>query len=255
MFFLLSKLLLFLTQPFVWILFLFAFGLIFKRSKYAKKSIIWSLGLFLFFSNTVILLEFSRLWEVPGTKIEKLGTYDCAIVLTGMASYNNDLHRLELGRNGDRIWQALDLYRRKKVKKILITGDSGSLSDRGLHEAKQLVDVLLRSGIPKADLIVEGTSQNTYENALETAKILKNKYPAWKKFLLITNSTHMRRSLACFSKQGVNCTPFSVGMWTGPKRNYYFEQFLVPNVGALQNWEILTKEWTGFVMYKAMGYL
>ncbi len=255
MFFLLSKLFLFLTKPFIWMLIFLLFGLIFKKSKFAKKSLKLSLILLFFFTNTVILLEFSRMWEVPGKKMEKIGNYDCAIVLTGMASYNNDLNRLELGRNGDRVWQAVDLYHRKKVKKILISGDSGSITDRGLHEAKQLAEVLRRTGIPKEDLIYEGKSQNTHKNALETAKLLKKKYPELKKLLLVTNSTHMRRSLACFKKQGIACTPFSVGMWTGPKRNYFLEQYIIPNVGALQNWETLTKEWAGYLMYKMMGYL
>jgi uncharacterized SAM-binding protein YcdF (DUF218 family) len=255
MFFLLSKLLLFLTKPFIWILLLLLFGLIFKNSRYAKRSIKLSLILLIFFTNTVILLEFSRLWEVPGKKIQHIVNFDCAIVLTGMASYNNDLKRLELGRHGDRVWQAVDLYHRKKVKKILISGDSGSLSDRGLHEAKQLGEVLKRAGIPSEDLIIEGKSQNTYQNALYTTKLIKEKHPELKKLLLVTSSTHMRRSLGCFEKQGLECTPFSVGMWTGPKRGYYFEQFIIPSVHTLENWETLTKEWTGYLMYKMMGYL
>lgn len=230
-------------------------GVLFKKRKWSKKAIGASLILFFLFTNTVILSEFNRLWEVPGKKISKIGNFDCAIVLTGMASYNNDLDRLELGRNGDRIWQALDLYKRKKVKKILITGDSGSLKDKGLHEARQLAEVIRRSGIPNEDIIVERNSQNTYENARETAKLLKKKYPELKKLLLVTNSTHMRRSMACFNKQGLKCTSFSVGMLTGPTRGYFFEQYFLPNVGALQKWEALTKEWAGYVMYKMMGYL
>jgi uncharacterized SAM-binding protein YcdF (DUF218 family) len=172
-----------------------------------------------------------------------------------MASYNNDLDRLELNQNGDRIWQAMDLYHRKKIKKILISGDSGQVSDRGLHEAKQLADILIRSGIPKEDVIVEGNSQNTYQNALESGKLIKKKFPEWKKILLITNSSHMRRSLACFEKQGIHCIPFSVGLRTGEKRHYFIEQFFIPSVSTIEEWENLTKEWIGYVMYKLMGYL
>lgn len=255
MFFILSKILLFLTKPFIWILVLFVTGYFFKKWKYAKKALGLSLIFLFFFSNSVIQLEFSRLWEVQGKKIETLGTYDCALVLTGMASYNNDLNRLELNRNGDRIWQAMDLYRSGKVKKIMISGDSGHLTDKGLHEAQQLAMVLERNGIPTEDVIVESKSQNTYQNALESAKIIKTKHKNWKKILLVTSSTHMRRSMACFKKQGIICTPFSTNLDTGPTRGYFFEQYLLPNIGALEAWENITKEWAGFVMYKLMGYL
>ena len=255
MFFIFSKLLLFLTKPLIWIIVLFAVGFFFKKWKHAKKSIGLSLIFLFFFSNSVIQLEFSRLWEVQGKKIKTLETYDCAIVLTGMASYNNDLNRLELNVNGDRVWQAMDLYHRGKVKKILISGDSGHLTDKGLHEAQQLGRVLIRSGIPKEDLILETKSQNTYQNALESAKMIKSSHKDWNKILLVTSSTHMRRSLACFKKQGIICTPFSTNLDTGPTRGYFFEQYVIPNVAALEAWENVTKEWTGFIMYKLMGYL
>ncbi len=255
MFFILSKVLLFLTKPFVWIVLLILLSILFRKRNWTKKTRILAVIFLFFFTNTVIYSEFSRLWEVPGKKISAINNYDCAVVLTGMANFNNDLNRLELGRNGDRIWQALDLYKRGKVKKILITGDSGSIKDKGLHEAKQLGEVIKGWGIPVEDIIIEPKSQNTHENAKETAKILKEKHPDWDKLLLVTNSTHMRRSLACFRKQGIECTPFSVGMLTGPKRGYYLDQYFIPNAVALEKWETLTKEWTGYMMYKMMGFL
>lgn len=255
MFFLLSKLLLFLTKPFIWILILFLISIFFKKKKWTRKAGYLSIIMLFVFSNTFIFLEFSRLWEVHGKKIENLGKYDCAIVLTGMASYNNDLERLELNQNGDRIWQAIDLYHRKKVNKILISGNSGQITERGLHEAKQLLEVVERGCIPKEDLILEAKSENTYENALESVKMIRKLHPEWKKILLITNSIHMRRSLACFEKQGMTCVPFSVKLHTGEKRHYFLEQFFVPSAHTLEEWESLTKEWIGYMMYKLMGYL
>ena len=56
------------------------------------------MGLFLFFSNSVIYLEFCRLWEVHGTPIKKVKKYDVGIVLTGMGEYNADLKVVSLRR-------------------------------------------------------------------------------------------------------------------------------------------------------------
>jgi uncharacterized SAM-binding protein YcdF (DUF218 family) len=255
MFFLLSKLLLFLTQPFIWILFLLAAGLLWRSKKFSKTFLWLALSFYLFFSNSVIYQEFARLWEIQGEKIVHMKTYDCGVLLTGMGSYNHDLNRLSLNGNGDRIWQTLDLYHKGKIRKILITGDSGQISDRGLHEAEQLAEVIRKWGIPSKDIIVESRSQNTHENVKFTSELLKKSFPELKSFLLITSSFHMRRALACFEKQRLTCTAFSTNNDTGPKRKYYVEQYFVPSSQILFYWERLTKEWCGYVMYWLAGYV
>lgn len=255
MFFVLSKVLLFLTKPFTWILIFLLLGFFFKSKSWSTRSLRFSIILLLFFTNSVVFLEFARAWEIQGVNIQQVKTHDCAILLTGMAGYNNDLKRLELNMNGDRIWQTMDLYRRKKVRKILITGNAGTLMDKGLHEAQQLGEVLIRQGIPATDIIIEGKSENTFENAKESARMLRAKFPDLTRFLLITNGTHMRRSLACFKKQGLVCTPFSVRLHTGPQRDYFPDQYLIPRTETLFMWENLTKEWIGYISYSLMGYI
>ncbi|MFA7274109.1 MAG: YdcF family protein [Crocinitomicaceae bacterium] len=255
MFFLLSKLLLFLTQPFIWILFLLTAGLIWRKKKFSKALLWLAFSFYLFFSNSVIYLEFARLWEIQGKKTENLKTYDCGVLLTGMGFYNHDLDRLSLNVNGDRIWQTLDLYHKGKIRKILITGDSGQISDRGLHEAEQLAEVIRKWGIPAKDIIVESKSQNTNENAEFTTDLLKKSFPELKSILLISSSFHMRRALACFEKRGLSCDSFSTNNDSGPKRNYYWEQYFLPSSQILFYWERLTKEWFGYVMYWVAGYV
>jgi uncharacterized SAM-binding protein YcdF (DUF218 family) len=255
MFFIFSKILLFLTYPFTWIALTLISAVIWHKKKFARKLLLVSLSLLLFFSNTIIFCELARHWEVGGKKINELPMYDCAIVLTGMASYNNDLDRLSLERNGDRIWQAIDLYHKGKVKKILITGDSGMISDRGLKEAKQLGEVIKGWNVREQDIIIEDKSQNTHENAKFTSELLQHSHPELKSFLLVTSAIHMKRSLACFVAQKLNCTPFSTNHFTGPKRGYYFEQYILPNSEILASWQSLTKEWVGYLMYWMAGYV
>ena len=209
----------------------------------------------LLFTNSFLFLEFCRMWEVPGKKVEQVGKYDVGIVLTGMAEYNNDLNELSIRRGADRIWQALTLYHRKKIHKILITGDNGYVSERGLHEAEQFKKTLVMWGIPEQDIITEERSRNTHENAAETKKLLQRSYPHLKKRLLITSGTHMKRALACFEKEEFPCDPFSTDLYTGPKRNYYWDQYIIPNVSVMSDWERLTKEWFGYLTYDMVGYI
>jgi len=255
MFFILSKLLLFLLSPFFW--FLLCIGLYFfwKNPRW-KKQLKWTaVGIFFFFSNSVLFSEFCGLWEYPGVKQEQLKTYDVAIVLGGMSEYNNDLKVLSIRRPGDRIFQAITLYKKGKVKKILISGDSGYLNDRGLHEARQMKETLVTWGIPAKDIITEEKSKNTYENALETKKLIDRSYPEFDSFLLVTSGIHMRRALGCFERQGLKCTPYSTDLYTNQTGNYYWDQYLIPNMSNFSQWKDLLKETVGYVTSDKVVYI
>ena len=255
MFFVLSKILLFLLSPFFW--FVLCVGLaFFWRKERWKKPLKWSaVIIFLVFTNSVIFSEFCGLWEVPGIREKQLPKHDVAIVLGGMAEYNNDLDVLSIRRPGDRIFQAITLYKKGKVKKILISGDSGHLTDRGLHEARQMKELLVSWGIPKEDIISEEKSVNTYQNAVETKKLLDRSYPELKTFVLVTSGMHMPRALACFRKQGLTCTPYSTDLYTNQTGNYQLDQYLIPNLSNFYQWQSLLKEIVGYAVYDAVGYI
>lgn len=242
-------------SPFTWLLIALGFFFFTKRSKLKKWSKIAAISIALLFTNSIFFKEFMRLWEIPAVAINTIEEHDVAIVLGGMFDFDNSANRLSAGRGSDRLWQALDLYYQGKVKKILISGDSGYISDRGLHEAEQIKEMLVIWNIPEEDIIVEGTSRNTYENALESTKILKNDYPEYNKFILVTSAFHMRRSRACFEKQNLNVTVYSTDQFTGGKRAYHWDEYIIPNPMNFVHWFTLIKEWVGYSTYKVMGYL
>ncbi|MGV6861712.1 MAG: YdcF family protein [Putridiphycobacter sp.] len=255
MFFLLSKILAFVINPFYWILFLLLYS-IFGRVDYKRKlALKWGVGLTLFFTNSVIFLEFARVWEPNGQKIEEVKHYDVAVVLGGMAEYNNDLDRLSLRRGGDRLWQTINLYHLGKVDKILISGDSGYILDKGLKEAEQFKKILVENGIPPEDVLVESKSKNTYQNAFES-KLILDQTPENESVLLVTSATHMRRSIGCFEKVGFkNFGTFTTDHYTGQNRHYFLDQYLVPNQSVLTDWQKLIHEWVGYMVYWMVGYL
>jgi len=255
MFFILSKALYFFINPFTWLLIALAIFLFVKNIKWKKYAKITTIFVMLFFTNTVIFIEFMRLWEIQGTPISKVKKYEVGIVLGGMFEYNNDLNLLSCRRGTDRIWQAINLYKAGKIKKIFISGGSGFVTDRGLIESKQLKEVLLKWGIPEQDLLIEYKSKNTYENAVETKKMLAISYPHIKKGLLITSAYHMRRARAIFKKQDLDVDTYSTDLYSGPIRSYYWDQYFVPDVQTMSDWTGLIKEWIGYVVYDVVGYL
>lgn len=254
MFFLLSKIFHFLVLPSFWIVFFAIAFLALKNIRIKKIVGLVALSLFFVFTNTFIFKEFVRLWEVEGLPIDEVTYFDVAIVLGGMAEYNNDLNRLSLRRGGDRMWQTISLYKRGKIGKILISGDEGYVEGRNLNEAQRFRDELIAWGIPRENILVDSLSKNTYQNAVETSEILKENGLSNASSLLITSAVHMRRSQACFEKMGITITPFSTDHYTGPKRSYHWDEYFIPSLSTLLDWQALTHEWTGFVVYKIMGY-
>jgi len=255
MFFILSKIFYFFLNPFVWILILIIAAFFLKSVHKKKLSLRLAIIFSLVFSNTVLYLECVRFWEIDGQKIEAVGEYDIAVVLGGMAQYNTDLNRLSLSYGGDRIWQAIQLYHAGKVKKILISGSHGNLIDKGLNEALQFKQDLIKQGIPESDILVEAHSKNTYENAVETKKLIDNlNYKP--SILLVTSALHMKRALACFKKVGFNnIDVFTTNHFTGKTRNYFFDQYIIPNSNTMFGWKFLLKEWVGYIAYWVMCYI
>lgn len=245
----LSKIIYFLITPLTWLLiaiFVWAFA---KKKKVKHIAKILTIVIALFFSNTFIYKEALRLWEVPAVNKSEIEQHDVGIVLGGMFEYDNSVNRLSIRRGGDRIWQAIDLYKSNKIKKICIVGKHGDVNDKGLNEAVQLKDQLVEWGIPEIDIIIETESRNTHENAKFTAALLKQSYPHFNSFLLITSARHMKRAKASFEKVEMNVTPFSTDQYVGKERFYHWNEFIIPDSDTFTGWFGLIKEMLGYVGY------
>jgi uncharacterized SAM-binding protein YcdF (DUF218 family) len=253
MFFILSKVLSFLITPIVWIVGLLIYSWRTKIESRKRKCFLWALGLLIFFSNSFILDEFMRLWEVPAMKYEEIEEpYDAAIVLGGVLNYDENYSRLQFYRSNDRLLQALELYKRGYVKKILFVGGSGRVTEPEKKEGPLVKRYLSELGLPDDALLFENESRNTRENAVNAKAILDKEIPKGR-YLLITSGFHMRRSIACFRKVGIEPVPYSADRYSGP-RKYDLDHLLVPNSEALTAWNVLLHEWVGFIMYKLSGY-
>ena len=211
--------------------------------------------IFYFFSNGFILEEVNRLWEVPATRYQDLKTYDAGIVLGGVLEYDMQFDRIQFQRGADRLFQAVELYKTGTIKKIFFVGGSGSIEFSYLKEGMFVRRYLLTIGIPEKDIWIENESRNTHENAVNAKKILENNNYLDGKFLLITSARHMRRSLACFKKTGINITPYSVDRNASPMRRYSPDHLLIPDAEMLVKWEDIFHEWVGMLMYKIKGYV
>lgn len=255
MFFILSKTLMYLLLPVVWVLGILIWAALTKKATRRKKLTWTAIGLFILFSNEWAVTQVFRWWEYPVKPISSYkGTYDVAVVLGGFTDLaKQPRDRVYLSQGADRLMHAVYLYRLGMVKNILATGGSGILNFQGIaSEAERIHQVMLTCQVDSHHIFLEAKSKNTYENALFSAPILRKHFPGGR-ILVFTSAFHCRRAKACFEKQG-----FDVEMFPVDFRYYdnYFnaEKTFIPNDGAWAKWSLIIHELAGYIMYKIQGY-
>ena len=256
MFFLLSKLLQFLIKPIVWVLILLAYAWLGRRPQWKRRTLLTAIGLLFVLSNQAFFNLVIRAWEPDLLTADQIAEpYDIGILLGGFSSPNivPGADRHNLNDRANRFVNALELYRTGKVRKLLITGGNGSLMQEGPLEAPEARKFLLRLGIPEPDILIESESRNTHENALFTKRLLEEHHPG-ARCLLLTSAWHMRRAHACFEKAGLATTPFPVD-YLSERWQLSPDKLLVPSGRILALWELVVKEWVGYMAYGVRGYL
>ena len=256
MFFALSKIFSLLFMPLTWIILLLLISFFPDKGSLKTALRFFSLILLLVFSNSYLTYEAIRRWELPVTKIDDIkNPYEAGIVLGGgMVELDTSNGDYIFRGNNDRFLQAVKLYKAGKIKKILISGGSGSYFNRSESESKYIKYFLVKNEIvPGEDIWIDTLSKNTHENAVESKKILLAN-GATGQFLLITSATHIRRSLGCFKKEKIDVVPFATDkLYISKRRDIEF--LLVPNIENMMLWDGLFHEWIGYLTYKVAGYL
>lgn len=254
MFFYLSKLIAFLVSPLVWIIGLFLYSFITRIDSRARKLRIAAMCLLFLCSNSFLVDECYRFWEPVTPDHDTTSVhYDGAIILGGIGSVDTRQGKINFGWSGDRLFQALPLYKKGRIGKIIFTGGSGSIEFPEKREGLYVKKYLNSIGFADSSLIIESDSRNTYENAVFTKKLLDSLHIKGN-FLLITSAYHMPRAMAVFKKAGyTNLTPYIVNKSSGARR-FTPDHLLIPNADALFSLQLLIHEWVGFVTYKLKGY-
>ena len=257
MFFLLSKILWIVINPFNVILALLVLGwlLLFKKPAAGKRLIGMGL-LIIFLAGSGFLpgiMMRSLENRIPaGTIPSKI---DGVIVLAGMV--NMEFSRkglIELTEQADRIIEGIIMVQRYPGAKLIITGGSGYLKQgENLKEADYLKKLAISLGVNEERIFIERNSRNTHEHAVALAKILHAEEKG--QWVLITSAFHMPRSLGCFKKEGLDVIPYPVDYKTtvDTSNNFSIVSF-VPTMGNLSSFNIALHEWLGLAAYRLMNY-
>ncbi|WP_428664995.1 YdcF family protein [Runella sp.] len=254
MFYILSKTIDVFLMPLTMVCMAFLYAILTKNRARSRKVLISTLvGLYLV-SNPILVNELLKWWELK--PLDRESTYEVGVVLTGgiIKSYHRPSKYIWFSKSGDRALQAFELYKRGRIKKIIISGGEGSLRGSKVNNSENegIRQYLIDSGVAAADIIQDSLSLNTRQNAINTAKILKEQFKT-NKCVVITSAFHMRRSIGCFNKEGITVVPWP-GHYLQENSILWFDK-LFPSEDALAYFYLVWHEMIGYVVYKMVGYI
>lgn len=249
MYFILSKILLFLIFPLSWVFILLLISLVTKNQKRKRRALIAAIILLFLFSNPFLFNQFARLWDIPAYQLKKGEVYNCAIVLGGFSGAD-DKEQGRFNPSADRFIQGIKLLTTGKVSHLLVTGGSGNLIPGKFREGAWVKTQLKEFKFPDSTMLIESNSRNTIENARFSNTILKQSHLKGP-YLLITSAFHMRRALMIFKKQGINVIPYSCNFIEDDKIS--FDDFFIPDANKLAYWNIYIKEVIGYITNYFIG--
>jgi uncharacterized SAM-binding protein YcdF (DUF218 family) len=233
----------------------FLLFLLFKKQPWKNRFLWAGFALLIFFSNDFISNRIMNAWEVDAIPFDQMKPHELAIVLTGATqSLVEPNDRVYFHRGADRVTHTIQLYRLGLIKKILISGGSGLLLFEEEPEANKFKKVMVMSGVPEHDIILENRTRNTGESSVAVKKMIDSLQYKPEDCLLVTSAFHMRRSLACYRKVGLDIQPFSTDFY-GQRRPFFIGTLFLPTIQGFIIWEKLFKEWSGLVAYKLAGYV
>jgi uncharacterized SAM-binding protein YcdF (DUF218 family) len=148
------------------------------------------------------------------------------------------------GNAANRLITAALLYHRLGVP-VIVSG--GKVFESTGVEADISKRILLGLGIPENKIIVENTSLNTTQNAMNSAALVKQY--GFKQPILVTSAFHMQRAVLQFEKAGLKVMPFPTDYLTNAATKFHATD-LLPSAWATCELALGAKEYLGIAAAK-----
>lgn len=262
MFLYLSKLLPNFIYPLGLSCLLIILGLIFRRRRWQRVSLVLALLLLFAGGNRLVALALARSLEWRYLPQPDLPSAEVIVVLGGgalAAQYPRPM--VEVDSAGDRLIYAAHLYRLGKSSHLLLCGGSLEWLPDSEILAEDMQRFLEEFGVPSQALWLETTSRNTYENAVNARAFLQTK--GIHRIILVTSAAHMPRSVALFEKQGFEVIPaptdFTVTQASWENLTHASAgTFILSMLPGAENLSITTrmlKEYLGMLIYRLNGWM
>jgi uncharacterized SAM-binding protein YcdF (DUF218 family) len=248
-----------LAQPTVWLPLLLALALanLWRKRQEGRRRLLLPTILFalLWLACTPLvsyLAVGSLEWSYPPLR-ERPADIDAIVVLSGYVYVpETEGARPELGTSTlSRCLRAAEVYRVGRRCPVVVSGGKVDPSSPGPAFAESMRDFLVQLGVPETDLVVEGRSRNTFENAVETSRLLEER--GLHRIVLITDAAHLKRATGCFRKRGIDVVP--CGCRYRARRMEWSLSAFLPDPRSAEDSLEAWHEWLGFAWYALRGQL
>jgi len=160
-------------------------------------------------------------------------------------------HRAQVdGTSYGRCLHTVAIYQYLEGRPVIVCGGPSRRVVERTPVAEVMRDMLVHFGVAQGDIILDNESLSTYENAVNAAKLLRDRN--LKKAVLVTDSRHMPRAVICFRKQGVQVIPAPSDYSTKRVRPPLYEM-IVPTSDSLVASHKVFHEWLGMLWYWIHG--
>jgi uncharacterized SAM-binding protein YcdF (DUF218 family) len=172
----------------------------------------------------------------------------------GLGGYSAFGGRVEvpLGQTAMNTLFALDRFRAQPASTLIATG--GVQEEGGYSEAAVIRDVLVRNRVPADRIIVEESSGTTREQAIGTAKILRQLGATT--CIVVTSPQQMGRAIDLFAREGIKVLPLRAGslLWTLDDTARWWER-LIPSTAARAVSRDVIYELMAWPYYRLRGWV
>jgi SanA protein len=150
-------------------------------------------ALFLWGTNSAVLSSADgRVYTSP----ESIPNAPVALVLGTSPRFNGAKNPFFEGRMN----AAAELYRLKKVSKLLVSGDNGT---RYYDEPTAMKAALIERGVPEADIVPDYAGFNTLDSVVRAHRVF-----GVDRCVIVTDDFHLPRALYFASSEGIDAVGF-----------------------------------------------
>ena len=158
------------------------------------------------------------------------------------------------GRTAMNTLFALDRYRAHPSSMVIASGGVQPPSDDGYSEGAVIRDALIRNHVPLDRIIVEGQSTTTREQAVGTARILRQLGSS--SCIVVTSPQQMGRAIDLFAHEGIKALPLYVTSvpWSLGQGARWWE-WIVPSTTARAVSRDVIYELIAWPYYRVRGWV
>lgn len=218
----------------------------FGAARYGYKSWqkrFWTVALLYPLICTMPPLQEVLTWAlVQATPQEQPMKAGAIVVLGGGVSSEG----IPLRASAERAQKGAELWKAGYAPLVLVSGGYTVIGPR--TEAQSMAIILRGLGVPSKALILESNSLNTFDNAVESQKLLLKRNV--QKILLVTSRIHLLRSTLTFRKQGMKVIPIPA-----EQQPFQMDWNLAPTWERAQLLQGTLNEYFGLLGYWVQGKL